>query len=114
MLFDPDLRKLGPTWPDMLTKFVGSAGGGLVFVAGEVNSQRLFSPEAADATIDGKECQLTGGETDAPGDVCQCCGKTEEQDASGDWMRVIYASDMGDVILCSECLDSRIHHQLHR
>jgi hypothetical protein len=47
ILFDPDMRKLGPAWPEMLTKFVGNAGGGLIFVAGEQYSQQLFSPAAA-------------------------------------------------------------------
>jgi hypothetical protein len=50
ILFDPDMRKLGSAWPDLLTKFVGNAGGGLVFVAGEVNSQRIFNPDPGDAT----------------------------------------------------------------
>ena len=45
ILFDPDMRALGPSWPEMLTKFVGDAGGGLIYVAGELNSQALFNPE---------------------------------------------------------------------
>src|SRR5207247_1565490 len=48
VLFDPDMRKLGPAWPEMLTKFVGNAGGGLIYVAGELHTQALFSPGSAD------------------------------------------------------------------
>ncbi|HET6882481.1 MAG TPA: hypothetical protein VFI31_20105 [Pirellulales bacterium] len=50
ILFDPDMRNLGPAWPDMLAKFVGDAGGGLIYVAGELNSQKWFNPEAGDGT----------------------------------------------------------------
>ena len=32
-------------WPDMITKFVGQEGGGLIFVAGELYSQQLFDTE---------------------------------------------------------------------
>jgi hypothetical protein len=50
ILFDPDMRNLGPAWPEMLTKFVGDAGGGLVYIAGELNSQKLFNPESGDGS----------------------------------------------------------------
>ena len=50
ILFDPDMRNLGPAWPEMLTKFVGDAGGGLVYIAGELNSQKWFNPESGDGT----------------------------------------------------------------
>jgi hypothetical protein len=50
ILFDPDVRGLGPTWPELITKFVGDAGGGLIYVAGELGSQKLFSPEAGDGS----------------------------------------------------------------
>jgi hypothetical protein len=43
VLFDPQMKPLGSQWAEMLTKFVGDAGGGLVFVAGETNSPNLFS-----------------------------------------------------------------------
>lgn len=46
VLFDPDMRALGPSWPEMLTKFAGDAGGGLIYIAGELYSQALFNPEA--------------------------------------------------------------------
>ena len=49
LLVDPDMRALGPQWPEMLTNFVGQEGGGLIFVAGELHSQQLF--EAADAAL---------------------------------------------------------------
>ena len=51
LLVDPDLRALGPQWPDMITHFVGQEGGGVIFVAGELYSQQLF--EAADAKVAG-------------------------------------------------------------
>ena len=51
ILFDPDMRNLGPAWPELLTQFVGKAGGGLIYIAGELNSQRLFSPEAGDGAL---------------------------------------------------------------
>lgn len=50
ILFDPDVRGLGPTWPELITRFVGDAGGGLIYVAGELGSQRLFSPQAGDGS----------------------------------------------------------------
>lgn len=50
ILFDPDMRNLGPQWPEMLTKFVGNAGGGLIYIAGELNANKLFSPEAGDGS----------------------------------------------------------------
>ncbi len=49
ILFDPDMRALGPTWPDMITKFVGDAAGGLIYVAGELHSQQLFTGGGPDA-----------------------------------------------------------------
>lgn len=45
ILIDPDMRALGPAWPELLTRFVGEAGGGLIYVAGEIYSQALFHPE---------------------------------------------------------------------
>ncbi|MDG3008269.1 vWA domain-containing protein [Paludisphaera mucosa] len=42
LLVDPDLRTMGAHWPDMIQKFVGRDGGGLIFVAGELFSQQLF------------------------------------------------------------------------
>jgi hypothetical protein len=47
LLIDPDMRALGPQWPDLITRFVSQDGGGLIFVAGELHSQQLF--EAADS-----------------------------------------------------------------
>ncbi len=51
LLVDPDLRALGPQWPEMIQHFVGQEGGGLMFVAGELYSQQLF--EAADTKSPG-------------------------------------------------------------
>jgi len=42
LLVDPDLRAMGPQWPEMIQKFVGQTGGGLIYVAGELFSQQLF------------------------------------------------------------------------
>jgi hypothetical protein len=53
LLVDPDLRALGPQWPEMITHFVGQEGGGLIYVAGELYSQQLF--EAAEAKVAGGE-----------------------------------------------------------
>jgi hypothetical protein len=50
ILFDPDVQALGANWSEMLQKFVGSAGGGLIFVAGELHSQQLLSGGEAAAT----------------------------------------------------------------
>jgi hypothetical protein len=43
ILFDPDLRQLGSAWSEMIAKFVGEAGGGLIYVAAEMNTNRLFA-----------------------------------------------------------------------
>ena len=43
ILFDPDMRALGSAWSELLQKFVGSAGGGLIFVAGELGAQQLLA-----------------------------------------------------------------------
>ncbi len=53
LLIDPDMRALGPQWPEMLTNFVGQDGGGLIFVAGELHSQQLY--DAADPRSQGGE-----------------------------------------------------------
>lgn len=49
ILFDPDMRALGPAWSELLSQFVGSAGGGLVYVAGEMHSRNLFDGVASDS-----------------------------------------------------------------
>jgi hypothetical protein len=53
LLVDPDMRALGPQWPEMLTQFVGQDGGGLIFVAGELYSQQLY--DSADPRSQGGE-----------------------------------------------------------
>jgi hypothetical protein len=50
ILFDPQVRDLGPSWSEMLTKFVGDAGGGLIYVSGELNTPHLFATNSADTT----------------------------------------------------------------
>ena len=52
LLVDPDIRALGPRWPEMIAKFVSQDGGGLIFVAGELHSQQIFDADApgSDAT----------------------------------------------------------------
>jgi len=52
ILVDPDVRRLSPIWPEMLLKFVGDAGGGLVYVAGENHTQNLFAGAEDDRSID--------------------------------------------------------------
>lgn len=42
ILIDPNTKKLGTGWDEMMTKFVGDAGGGLIYVAGETYSSKLF------------------------------------------------------------------------
>ena len=53
ILVDPDMRALGPNWPEMLRNFVGGRGGGLVFVPGELYSQALFDNEDGLTAPDG-------------------------------------------------------------
>ena len=48
VLFDPDMRALGPAWPELIAQFVGTAGGGLVYVAGEVHTRNLFDGVVSD------------------------------------------------------------------
>ena len=48
ILFDPQMRDLGQNWSDMLTKFVGDAGGGLIYVSGELNTPKLFAGNSGD------------------------------------------------------------------
>ena len=52
VLFDPDMKALGPGWAEMLGNFVGAAGGGLIFVAGELNSQQLLSAGGDSGGVD--------------------------------------------------------------
>jgi hypothetical protein len=49
ILFDPDMRALGPAWSDLLSQFVGTSGGGLVYVAGEMHSRNLFDGVASES-----------------------------------------------------------------
>ncbi len=42
ILFDPDMRALGPAWSELISEFVGTAGGGLIYVAGEMHTRNLF------------------------------------------------------------------------
>jgi hypothetical protein len=54
LLIDPDMRTLGPQWPEMITNFVGKDGGGLIFVPGELYSQSLFENDDTDSEGGGK------------------------------------------------------------
>lgn len=47
VLADPDPRKMPPEWSEMITRFVGDAGGGLIYIAGELGSKTLFTPNLA-------------------------------------------------------------------
>lgn len=61
VLIDPNMQKLGAGWDEMLTKFVGDAGGGLIYVAGELHTNKLFERgqgEAA-ATTSGDDAWLS-------------------------------------------------------
>ncbi len=49
VLIDPDMRVLGPQWPDLITNLVGKDGGGLVFVPGELYSQQYFEADDAES-----------------------------------------------------------------
>jgi hypothetical protein len=53
LLIDPNMQALGPQWPEMIMKFVGQEGGGLIFIAGELHSQQLF--EAAESKSTGND-----------------------------------------------------------
>ncbi|HEX3726042.1 MAG TPA: hypothetical protein VHV08_07350 [Pirellulales bacterium] len=53
ILFDPDMRALGPAWSELLGQFVGSAGGGLVYVAGEMHTRNLFDGIVAEVDATG-------------------------------------------------------------
>lgn len=48
VLFDPDMRALGTPWSELLSQFVGTAGGGLVYVAGEMHTRNLFDGMSAE------------------------------------------------------------------
>lgn len=54
VLVDPDMRALGPAWPDLITNFVGKEGGGLIFIPGELYSQQLFDADDASEASAGK------------------------------------------------------------
>jgi len=53
VLFDPDMRLLPPGWSEMLTRFVGDAGGGLVYIAGELHATQLFNPASGSLFSEG-------------------------------------------------------------
>ena len=59
LLVDPDLRQLGSAWPEMMTKFVGDAGGGLIYVSGELYSARLFGASSAGADAGASAADLS-------------------------------------------------------
>jgi hypothetical protein len=46
------MKALGSEWSELITKFVGDAGGGLIYVAGELNTQPLFATDASSAGVD--------------------------------------------------------------
>ncbi len=50
VLIDPNMKKLGPAWDEMLTKFVGEAGGGLIYVAGELYTNKIFEGGGSDGS----------------------------------------------------------------
>ena len=54
VLIDPDMRALGPQWPDLIANFVGKDGGGLIFIPGELFSQQLFEADEPGEANGGK------------------------------------------------------------
>jgi hypothetical protein len=54
VLIDPDMRALGPQWPELITNFVGKEGGGLIFIPGELYSQQLFDADDASEAAGGR------------------------------------------------------------
>ena len=50
-LIDPNVEQLGAAWDDMLTKFVGEAGGGLIYIAGELFTSRIFESAGNDGCL---------------------------------------------------------------
>ena len=50
IMVDPNMKKLGPGWDEMITKFVGDAGGGLIYVAGELNTNKLFDTNQSESS----------------------------------------------------------------
>ena len=67
LLIDPDMRALGPQWPELITNFVGKDGGGLIFVPGELYSQQLF--EADDSESEG----AASGRGSCPSSASRAC-----------------------------------------
>lgn len=49
VLIDPNVKQLGAAWDEMLTKFVGEAGGGLIYVAGEMFTNRIFESTSGES-----------------------------------------------------------------
>jgi hypothetical protein len=58
LLFDPDAARLPPNWPEMMTRFVGNAGGGLIYVAGELHAAELFAGAAEGGSADSSWLKL--------------------------------------------------------
>jgi hypothetical protein len=54
VLVDPDMRALGPQWPELIANFVGKEGGGLIFIPGELYSQGLFEADTGDESSGGR------------------------------------------------------------
>ena len=48
VLVDPNVKQLGSGWDEMLTNFVGEAGGGLIYVAGEMFTSKIFETAGGD------------------------------------------------------------------
>jgi hypothetical protein len=55
VLIDPDMRALGPQWPELIANFVGKDGGGLIFLPGELYSQQLFESDNSNSGGSGEE-----------------------------------------------------------
>lgn len=59
VLIDPNMKKLGSNWDEMITKFVGDAGGGLIYVAGELYTNKLFETGQGDTASAGDDAWLS-------------------------------------------------------
>jgi hypothetical protein len=59
VLIDPNVKKLGSGWDEMMTKFVGDSGGGLIYVAGELYTNKLFESVKSDSNVESGDAWLS-------------------------------------------------------
>ena len=86
ILFDPDMRALGPAWPELLSQFVGTSGGGLIYVGGEMHTRNLFDGVASDGddstgpTIDNSWLRTLARRGRSRAVPIQCRGRLERRE----------------------------------